>query len=85
MIRVHLRVGGICCVLGTLGGLNKAPSLPFTELFASTSLAFLLPALEGLLSLSSLARAGLAGTSPPSATPFEPSAGLEGFEEEKRL
>ena len=40
---------------------------------------------RGLASPSGLALAGAAGTAWPSATPFEPSAGLEGFEEENRL
>jgi hypothetical protein len=82
---IDKRVGGICCVLGTLGRFHEAPSLPFTVLFATTSFAFLLPVLEDFFSLSGLACGGLAGTSWPWATPLEPSAGLEGFEEENRL
>jgi hypothetical protein len=37
------------------------------------------------VSPSGLALAGAAGTACPSAIPFEPSAGLEGFDEENRL
>jgi hypothetical protein len=48
------------------------------------SFPFLLPALEAFFSPLGRACEGLAGTACPSATPFEPSAGLEGFDEDNR-
>jgi len=60
-------------------------SLPFTVDFAATSFAFLLLARDDFCSASGLDFCGAAGTVCPSAMPFEPSAGLEGFEEENRL
>jgi hypothetical protein len=53
--------------------------------FAATSFAFLLLAREDFCSPSDFTFAGAAGTVCPSAIPFEPSAGLEGFDEENRL
>ena len=51
---------------------------------ADGSFPFLLPALEAFFSPLDRACEGLAGTVCPSATPFEPSAGLEGFDEDNR-
>jgi len=47
------------------------------------SFAFRLPAFAAFFSPSGLACDGDAGTACPSATPFDPSAGLEGFDEEE--
>lgn len=94
-ISVYLRIGVTCCVLGTLGRWGINSSLPFTVEFAATSFAFFVlacdfcsPSILGFDALALLCDfgfVGAAGTVCPSATPFEPSAGLEGFEEENRL
>ena len=60
-------------------------SPPLTVEFAATSLAFRLLVLVGFFSESSLVWAGAAVTVWPSATPLEPLAGLEGFEDDGRL
>lgn len=85
----------MCCVLGTLGIFGIDTTLSFTELLLVVpSFAFRLPDRDAFFSPSGLASSavlpsglacvGAAGT-PPSATPLEPSAGLDGFEEEFRL
>jgi hypothetical protein len=84
----------MCCVLGTLGRWSIDSSLPFTAELATSFAFFVLgcdfcsPSNAGFdvfVFLTALAFAGAAGTVCPSVTPFEPSAGLEGFDEENRL
>lgn len=76
----------MCCVLGTLGRFCIASSLPFTVQLAATSFTFrLLVRVDDFFLLSGLVCAGAAGTAWPSAMPLEPSAGLEGFEEDHLL
>jgi hypothetical protein len=71
-------------VLGTAGNLSIALSLPFTVQLAATSFAFFADFLEGFFSPSREASAGEADNCPPSATPFDPPAGLDGFDDENR-
>lgn len=70
------------CVLGTQGRFCIDSSLPFP--LDAESLVFFLLAREDFFSPSGRAWAAAAATPWPSVTPFEPSAGLEGFEEEYR-
>ncbi len=61
-------------------------SLALTVQFAAVSFVFRrLDVFEDFFSPSDRVCAGVAGTSPPSVIPLEPSAGLDGFEEEYRL
>lgn len=66
-------------MLGTLG--SNDSGLPFTVDSAATFFAFFLLS----FAVSALPFVGVAGTACLSAIPLEPSAGLEGFEEERRL
>jgi hypothetical protein len=93
-ISMYLRIGVTCCVLGTLGRWSIDSSLPFTVELTATSFAFFVLAcdfcspsnlgFDAFVLLCDLVFVGAAGTVCPSATPFEPSAGLEGFDEENR-
>jgi hypothetical protein len=82
-------LGAMCCVLGTLGRCSIDWSLLFTVEFAETYFAFFL--LDLVLSTFSTPPEppfdfdGAAATASLSAIFLGPSAGLEGFEEDRRL
>lgn len=82
MRSANLRFGVIWLVLGTLGKLCMVSTL-FTELVEVSFVFLVLPAFEVFFSASGRACDGDVGTACPSATPFDPSAGLEGFDEEE--
>lgn len=74
----------MCCVLGTLGRFENASSLPLAAKPEAVSFAFRLLVRDDFFSAAGLACVWLV-TASPSATPLDPSAGLEGFEDDNLL